>query len=237
MGRTKRRKKRKLKKKFKKIIMVCILFLSAIIFCNIINYINELKGWRSEGFGNYEKVIVLDMGHGGKDQGTSNPNSGTLEKDIVLQVGKKISDILKKDGKLTVIETRDTDEFLSLSERVEISNKSNADIFISLHCNAVETDPSSYYGVETFYFRDDTKDSYNLAESIQNSIITNLEANDRGVKKENYYVIKNTQAAAALIEMGFLTNDSECRKLADEKYQTKMARAIVQGIYNYFSLS
>lgn len=237
MGRTKRRRKRKLKKKVQKIIIGIGLILAAIIFCNLINNIDKLKGWKSEGFGNYEKVIVLDMGHGGKDQGTSNPNSGALEKDIVLEVGKKVSEILKKDGKLTVIETRTTDEFLSLSERVDISNQNNADIFVSLHCNAVEKDPSSYYGVESFYWKDDTQDSYNLADAIQNSIVTNLEVNDRGVKKDNYYVIKNTQSAAALIEMGFLTNNAEGKKLADEKYQTQMARAIVQGIYNYFSLS
>lgn len=233
MGRTKRRKKRRLKKKVYKALIISIL---AFILIAIINNINEIKATRNSGFGKYDKVIVIDMGHGGKDQGTSNPSSGALEKDIVLEIGEKVSEILKKDSKLTIIETRTTDEFLTLKERVEISNDNNSDIFISLHCNAVENDMNLYHGVESFYWRDDTEESYNLASSIQSSIVADLDVNDRGVKKDNYYVVKNTQCAAALIELGFLTNNAECKKLANEKYQNEMARAIVDGIYDYFSL-
>lgn len=227
------RKKRKLKKKVYKTL---IFFILAFILITVINNINEIKAMQNSGFGKYDKVIVIDMGHGGKDQGTSNKSNGILEKDIVLEIGEKVAAILKKDRKLTIIETRTTDEFLTLNERVEISNNNNADVFISLHCNAVENDASSYYGVESFYWRDDTEESYNLASAIQNSIITNLDVNDRGVKKDNYYVVKNTKCAAALIEMGFLTNNKECKNLSNDKYQTKMAKAIVDGIYDYLSI-
>lgn len=215
----------------------CIVILSAITLYSVSNNLKEQINLVSstisgEGMEN-KNVVVIDVGHGGNDKGTQSGDGKLIEKDINLQIGKKVIEILKKDSSLEIVETRNNDEYLSLIDRVEISNNNNADLFVSLHCNADYNGTSSINGVETFYWKEDNEKSYTLANEIQSSIANTLEVRDRGVKQDDYAVIKSTKCPAVLVEMGFLTNNIEGNNLANDEYQTMMAEAIAQGIVNY----
>ena len=180
-------------------------------------------------------VVVIDIGHGGNDQGTQNLYSGVVEKDITLEIGMKIEQILKEDSSIEVLTTRTTDVYLSLKDRINFSNNKNADVFVSIHCNADPAGTSSINGVETFYWKDDTQESKNLAQAIQSSIVNSLDVKDRGIKKEEFAVIKSTKCPSVLVETGFLSNNIEANNLSNDDYQEKMAEAIVDGIKEYLT--
>ncbi|SCH89174.1 N-acetylmuramoyl-L-alanine amidase LytC precursor [uncultured Clostridium sp.] len=126
-----------------------------------------------------KKIVVIDMGHGGNDVRAQSIDGETSEKDISLEIGLKVTEIIGENSNIEVLNTRDTDEYLSLSDRIEFCNDNNADIFVSLHCNADPNGTSSTNGVETFYWKNDTDESYDLANSIQSSIINSLDVRDR----------------------------------------------------------
>ena len=157
--------------------------------------------------------MVLDAGHGGKDGGTVRSN--VMEKEINLSVVLFLKDILQAYG-CEVILTKSTDENLELSERVEIANHTNADLFVSLHCNYYE-DAASVFGLECYYYTDNTE-SRKYAESIIGSTKENESISVRAAKAESYYVLSETAMPAVLIEMGFLSNHAECQRLADSDY-------------------
>lgn len=176
------------------------------------------------------KVIVVDPGHGGKDPGAV--ANGVREKDVVLNVGLKLKRRLEAAG-ATVVMTRSSDVFLELSDRVAIANNRNADAFISVHANAAGS--SAANGTETFWHRNyASASSKKLADSIQSELIKKLKTNNRGVKEGNFHVIRNTRMASVLVEVGFLTNAEEARKLASDSFQEDAAEAIYQGVLNFF---
>lgn len=169
--------------------------------------------------------IVIDPGHGGDDPGAVGP-TGLQEKDIVLKVSLKVRDLLESYG-YTVVMTRTTDVYLSLQERCDIANNSQADLFISIHNNSF-SDPSAN-GTETFsYFPNDTGGQ--VAKSIQSKLIDALGLRNRGHKTSDFYVLRNTNMPAALTELAFISNPREEALLNTDEFQTKAARAIVDGI-------
>ena len=174
---------------------------------------------------NGEISIVLDAGHGGYDGGTV---SGEIyEKDIVFSVVQKMQKLLEQKG-YTVILTRKEDKFISLEERVETANQSEADLFLSIHCNYFEKD-SQVKGLECYYWKDDT-DGKQYAEQLINAIKKRGLIECRNAKSENYYVIKNTKMPAILVELGYLSNRAECIQLSDEEYQNELAQELVESI-------
>lgn len=232
----KSRNKSKNKRKRKIFIGSAIILFAIIMYntsFNLKEQINLVFSNINDEDSENKKVIVIDIGHGGNDQGTQSTNGKLIEKDINLQIGKKVIEILKKDSSVEIVETRSNNEYLSLSDRVEISNNNNSDLFVSLHCNADYNGTSSINGVETFYWKEDNGNSYELANEIQSSIVNTLEVRDRGVKQDDYAVIKSTNCPAVLVEMGFLTNNIEGNNLANNEYQTIMAESIAKGIINY----
>lgn len=226
-----RKKKRKLKVQFK-ILLVCIGIFS------IINIFNALNLAMSNGVGIYKgnkKVVVIDIGHGGHDQGTQSLDSKKIEKDITLQIGTKVIEKLEKDKSIKVIATRTSDEYISLKDRNKIEAENDADLFVSIHANATGDSSSKTEGVETFYWKNNNEESYKLAQSIHNNIISSVNANDRGVKRENYQVLRDSSCPSVLIETGFLTNYKESLNLSKDSYQNKLANAIVKGIQEYIN--
>ncbi len=176
------------------------------------------------------KVIVLDPGHGGKDPGAV--SFGVRESDVVLSVGLKLKKKLENAG-ATVVMTREKDVFLELSERVAIANNKKADVFVSIHANAAAS--SSANGTETFWNNLNAgADSKKLAEEIQKELISKLKTRDRGAKEGNFHVVKNAKMAAVLVELGFLTNEAEAKKLATSSFQEDAAEAIYQGIVKFY---
>ncbi|WP_034549690.1 GW dipeptide domain-containing protein [Carnobacterium funditum] len=190
-----------------------------------------------------KKVVVIDPGHGGKDPGAQ--AGGVKESDLNLKVAKKIQLKLVNSG-YEVIMTRTTDKFLELSEIAKIANKVNPDIFVSVHTNSFNR---SANGIETFSYNKAGKpnnilmannpkrllNSSILSQSIQNALIKETKAFDRKAKKANFHVVRETGMPAVLVEIGFVDNATERRKLVSNFYQEKLATGIIQGIQTYFS--
>lgn len=171
--------------------------------------------------------VVIDAGHGGDDGGTI--GGDIVEKDINLSVALKLKAILEEKS-INVILTRNSDENISLVHRTEIANSSNADFFISLHCNYYEDD-AQIAGLECYYNSLDATESKSYAESIISAVSSSNDIVVREAKAEGYYVLRNTKMPAVLAEMGFLSNYSEHQKLEDENYQNTLAQKIADGIY------
>lgn len=170
--------------------------------------------------------IVLDAGHGGSDPGAIGP-TGVQEKKVALAITLKVGNILVKNGVETIY-TRKTDTTLSLQERTVISNKANPDYFLSIHANAF-TNPTAS-GIETWYFAG-SADGQKLAEAVQAELIKETGKYDRGIKTSSgFYVLKNTNSAAILVETSFISNPAEEILLNSDAYQNKLARAISTGI-------
>lgn len=177
--------------------------------------------------------VVIDPGHGGKDNGATGA-SGKFEKDFTLQVALKVEELAKQDPQIEVILTRSEDRFLSSidRERPEIGNQLGADLFISIHGNTYED--SSVSGAETYYYHED---SLFLAEILQKHIVQTSGFRDRGVKKEDFFVLKDSNMPAALIEMGYLTNQQEENEMLTEDFQYRMASSILDGIKEALKLN
>ncbi len=176
------------------------------------------------------KTIVLDPGHGGKDPGAMSQIAGQ-EKDIVLSISGILRDLLVEKG-YQVRLTRDTDVYIPLNERTQFAAEQEADLFISIHVNASTSASGS--GIET-YMESKSAESFRLAHAIQEQLIFATQAKDRGVKHAPFVVLIGTRVPAVLIEVGFMSNPTEGRKLTTEDYQRQLAQAIVKGIEQYIT--
>lgn len=172
------------------------------------------------------KSVVIDAGHGGTDCGAI--RNGINEKDITLDVSKRVESMLKKQG-YHVTMTRTNDIFVSLEDRVNISESASPDIFVSIHVNS-STKPE-ITGIETHYYH---QESMSLAQTVHASLASTIKSNNRGLFKSKFYVINHTTSPAILIEIGFISNDAERAQLVSEKRKADTAKSIVEGINNYF---
>ncbi len=173
-----------------------------------------------------KKYIVIDAGHGGSDCGAIRGNIN--EKEITLDIAKRVEKLLTKKG-YAVTMTRTTDATVSLQERVDISEAIMPDIFVSIHVNSSNSETPS--GLETHYYKDN---SLGLAKCVHASMLNNINSNDRGLFKSKFYVINHTTAPAILVEIGFLSNPKERSQLITESRKDATAKAIVEGIDEYF---
>ncbi|WP_018930630.1 N-acetylmuramoyl-L-alanine amidase family protein [Gracilibacillus lacisalsi] len=173
--------------------------------------------------------VVIDPGHGGEDPGAIGA-SGSYEKDFTLSLAKKISILLEDEPKLELHMTREEDVFLSAEtrERPKFANELDADLYISLHANTF-TDPS-VSGTESFYYH---KNSKRLANIIHRHVSETTGFRNRGVKKENYFVLKDTTMPAVLLEIGYITNPEEEQTMLTDDFQQSLAEAIKNGINEY----
>ncbi len=175
---------------------------------------------------NGARTVVIDAGHGGSDYGAIRDNIN--EKDITLDVSKRLKTLLQKQG-YNVIMTRDTDEYLSLQERCDITEAAHPDIFVSVHVNS--SVKPEITGVETHYYH---QESLALAQTVHAAIASNIKSNNRGLFKSKFYVINHTTVPAILCEIGFISNDSERSQLNGDKRKQDTAKAIMEGVNNYF---
>lgn len=175
------------------------------------------------------KIIALDPGHGGEDHGYKGDYLGLLEKDIVYNLSLKLKECLEELG-CKVFLTRNGDEKVLASERIERVNKINPHFFISIHMDYYSN--SNLKGVEMFHFRNDIE-----SQKIGLLIEKNLKEMDiptRGVKEGNFYLFRGIGASALMVEVGFLSNKDEEIKFKDQKYIDKIALCISKGISSYF---
>lgn len=190
------------------------------------------------------KVIVVDPGHGGIDPGCIG-KSGVQEKDINLDIVRRLSNFLKQAGAI-VIMTREGDYDLSeegrapedlrhkddLAARVELAERYQADLFISIHINSIPL--SECWGAQVFY-HPGSKESKRLAALIQKELIKTLGESRRWIKPEDFFVLRSNKCSAVVIEAGFLSNPREETLLCDPVYQNKLAWSIYAGIVRFFA--
>jgi uncharacterized protein YjdB len=197
-----------------------------------------------------KKTVFLDPGHGGSDPGAV--AGGYKEASLNLDVAKRVQAMLVARG-YKVVMSRTGDTYLSLLDRAQMANNSKADIFISLHHNSVGTGSTGANGIESYYYQyypdypskingamhnnpERISKSISLTSFIHNNMINYTGANNRGTAGDTFAVIRETAMPATLIELGFINNDSERRNLISPTYQDKLARAITDGIDQYFRI-
>jgi len=177
----------------------------------------------------------IDPGHGGSDLGAS--SNGLQEKDVALIIGLKVRDYLQSVGHQVVM-TRETDKDVGyayasvveeLQPRCDISDRAEADILVSIHCNAFN---QSAQGTETFHYAGSVE-GRKLAQCIQDQIIGLGDLVDRGIKDSPLYMTRHPNAVAALVELAFIDVQNDAAKLSDPAWQDKFAAAIARGITDY----
>lgn len=175
---------------------------------------------------NKSKSVVIDPGHGGSDYGAI--REGVNEKDITLDISKRVEAVLKSHGYKVQL-TRTNDTYVSLEDRVSFTEEIQPDIFVSVHVNStVSTDPN---GIETHWYHEYSKP---LAETVHKHFIKEISyAKDRGLFKSQFYVINHTTMPAILCEIGFLSNENERNDMLTEARKNKTAKAIAEGIMEY----
>src|SRR5262245_28517745 len=222
------------------------------------------------------RTIVLDAGHGGHDSGAVGPG-GLMEKDLVLDVTRRVAKILEDKLDVKVRLSRDTDNFVALRDRTTFANRERADLFVSIHANAHRVVASE--GVEVYFLSSEATDnasrqvaalensvvqlekpsagkaasrsdvvkamlwdlaqsefqweSSRLAETVLDSMTQSLKIPNRGVKQAGFYVLGGAAMPAILIEIGFVSNPKEERRLKETRYRDEIARAILAGLSEY----
>lgn len=171
-------------------------------------------------------VVIVDPGHGGTDPGAIGIG-GMQEKNIILPIGKRVAQLLEEKGIQAVL-TRDSDYFVDLQPRVDIAERANADLFVSIHANSLPTRPD-ISGLETYYFDSGLR----LAQTIHHSLLQNVNIRDRRVRKARFYVLRKSSMPSVLVEVGFVTGREDAPKLTTSAYQEQLAQAIVRGILQY----
>jgi len=178
------------------------------------------------------RVIILDPGHGGKDPGTV--KGSVSEKSITLKVSTQVKQLLENAG-AKVYMTRTGDTYPSLQDRVDFTQANYGEIFVSVHVNSAAN--SSAQGTETYYAistGDMYQEDIDLATFVNNQIVNNLNMKNRGVKQEQYYVIRNMVIPSILVELGFLTNTEDHNKMTNDQYVNLFAESIYNGILQYY---
>lgn len=219
-------------------------------------WIKEIKEEKSSdelpfATNNYQKVIFLDPGHGGKDPGAQ--YLGLKEKDLNLQVSQQLKTKLESLG-YKVIMSRSSDVYLDfITERSRMSNETNADMFISIHFNATGHGlDSGEDGIQTYTYlptgnipsvinkkwHDNPtrlKYSYKLGSYIHQSVLATTQAKDAGLLAKSFAVLRETNKPAVLLELGYMDDSKESQKIRTKEYQQKLVDGIVQGIQQYYN--
>lgn len=193
-------------------------------------------------------TVVIDPGHGGKDEGAR--SHGMLEKDLTLDLARRVEKRLHTFGFPTVM-TRNDDRFVSLPDRAAIGNRTPDSLFVSVHFN--KDAASSASGIETFYETEkvppeaawtwigffnkpDTsqcESGESLAGYVQTSLVLRTEAPNRGIKRRDLFVCRHVRGPSVLVEGGFISNPVEARLLGNGEYRERLATAIVEGVMSY----
>jgi N-acetylmuramoyl-L-alanine amidase len=176
--------------------------------------------------------VVIDPGHGGPDPGAVGIG-GLRETDVVLDVSLQVAQLLQARG-VSVSLTRTSEVDVDLPPRVALANNIGAQVFVSLHANALSMARPDVNGVETFYFQGGN--SQRLASMIQNRLMAVSPGTpDRGARPGRFYVIRRTTMPSALVEMGFVTGSIDAPRLADPNFRRRLAQAVAAAILEYLN--
>ncbi|MBD2043540.1 N-acetylmuramoyl-L-alanine amidase family protein [Microcoleus sp. FACHB-672] len=172
-------------------------------------------------------VVAIDPGHGGRDPGAVGIR-GVREKDIVIDISRQVTQLLEEQG-VQAIMTRTDDREVSLQARVQMAQRANASLFVSIHANAINMSRPDVNGIETYYY----SSGLGLSRAIHKSILQSTGSRDRGVRQARFYVLRQTSMPATLLEVGFVTGAEDAARLSNAGYRTQMAQAIARGILQY----
>ncbi|MZQ81178.1 N-acetylmuramoyl-L-alanine amidase [Paenibacillus sp. 5J-6] len=201
-----------------------IPYLSA----NLVTH-DKTSGIEQTATPNHRIKIVIDPGHGGKDPGATG-DDGKMEKDFTLSLGLKVFELLEKDLRFQPQLTRSDDTFIELEDRAGMANEWNADALVSIHGNTYSD--QSVGGTETYYRYES---SFQLAQSIHRQVVKAMGFRDREVREDQLKVLTLSNMPATLVEVGYLTNPHEEGTMFGKDGQARAAKAIVEGIKQYFS--
>jgi len=183
----------------------------------------------------YDKIVVIDAGHGGSDPGAV--AGGEHEKSINLMVSNYVKSLFDGSEDYKVYYTRTTDVNKSLQYRTDLANTLEADIFVSIHNNAMNT--SAFQGMETLYMPggSTTKlSSISIAKIFHETLLPIVDVADRGLKpRDGLYVLRHTKMPAIILELGFMTNPSDLAKLTNPEVQQRVAEGIYQATETVFN--
>lgn len=200
--------------------------------------------------GQYSNTIFLDPGHGGRDSGAFYYN--VAEKDLNMQIYRKLRTKLEELG-YKVLTSRDSDIDVDfITERSRKVNKTNSDIFISIHFNATGNAYSKASGIQTYSYSDEPdypskinpywhnhpdriSESKRLAAAIHSSLLAETGAKDAGQLERSFAVLRETAKPAVLLELGYMDNFTESQQIRDSHYQDKLVAGIVKGIQKYYA--
>jgi len=172
------------------------------------------------------QTIVIDPGHGGRDSGARGRN--LLEKEINLDVAKRVVAGLLRAGARPIL-TRDEDVFVDLFARAGFANQLGADVFLSIHCNAMPR-PNTNHGTETYWY---TRDSNCLATIVHRQLLNKLQRKDNGVRRARFVVVRETTMPSCLVELMYLNHRAEERLLTQDHIRQLSAVALVEGLRQY----
>jgi N-acetylmuramoyl-L-alanine amidase len=174
--------------------------------------------------------VVIDAGHGAKDPGAISI-TGKQEKDFNLSMANKVSKLLSADKRIEVIMTRNDDTFVELDDRANIANEKQVDLFLSIHGNKYV---SKISGVETYYSR---QESIPFANLIHKNTVAATGFPDRGVRQADFRVIAKTTMPAVLVEVGYLSNQSDEASMFKDAFQNQVAASLASAIKEYLNLN
>ncbi|MEP6937025.1 MAG: N-acetylmuramoyl-L-alanine amidase [Chthoniobacterales bacterium] len=177
----------------------------------------------SEMRGQSLRTIVIDPGHGGYDRGGV-PGQRISEKDKTLDVARRLRRVLDDAGYRTVM-TRNSDDFVSLGQRVALANSYRNATFVSVHFNCAPRLGAN--GIETYYY---SRDSASLAAGVHRNVVASAPTENRGIRRRGFFVLRKSANPSVLVECGFLTNPTEGALAQRPDYRQKLAEAIARGI-------
>lgn len=223
------------------LVALCVVFLGRGIAISRTDKKDRESNKNDNKRADVNYTVVLDAGHGGKDPGKVGIN-GSIESEINLKIVKKLKLYLEESGAKVVLTRKDENGLYNdndsnkkksdMSKRCEIVNDISPDVLISIHQNSYSSE--GVKGAQVFYFKN-SNDGEKIAEIIQKHLVEEVDQNNGRQHKENnnYYILKNVDCPAVIVECGFLSNYTEAELLVSDQYQQKLAEAIGNGVLEY----
>ncbi|MGG1571586.1 N-acetylmuramoyl-L-alanine amidase [Fictibacillus sp. NRS-1165] len=193
-------------------------------------------------------VVYVDAGHGPDTPGKRSPDGSLREHFFNHATAVMLMGALTEYEDVTVVQTynhaedtplkarTDKANAMFVNDRAKIQSGDEKQIFISIHANAMTNEWTDHAGIETWVYTEPSNESLNLASHVQNRLIRNTGRKNRGVKRGNLHIVRETQMPAILVESGFMTNREECELLKTKEYQQLIATSIEQGIADVYGI-
>ena len=192
----------------------------------------DKSDYKAEGYKSY--TVVIDAGHGGKDEGASSKTGRFKEKNCNLAIVKKLKMMLDQTD-INVIYTRLDDRYLTKRRRVVIANEKSADLFISVHCNSSDNIYSKAFGVETLFAKRRGDNKYMTSRRLAYVLLSSVSKSSSNkarkiIRREDLYVLTHTQMPAVIVETGYMSSAKDMNYIRSIEGQYEIADGVYKGI-------